>query len=195
MKKASLLSFVLAAAALVGLAGCARLPATAADGTPWSKDWITMGNVMGVEQPGHGLTLRDDKAARQMYYAAWSIGETHPYTNSDGQETSLYDAQLALLLADAGTADAAQNDVDQWLGLAAESYVIGDTVQQTYNGQDFTVLTYTFPEGEPFDHGVSAFAAFGSHAVSAELACQGTFEEDAGEILADFLEHCHYAQE
>lgn len=173
--------------------GCgARVPAEAVDGTPWSKDWITLGNTLGVEQPGHGLTLRDDKAAKKMYYTAWSIGESRPYTTAEGRETDLYDAQLVLLVADSDTANAARERVDELLALAADSYAVTDTAQQTYNGQEFTVLTYTFPSG-PFARGVSAFAVRGNWVISAELSCQEGFEEDVGEILADVLAHCHYA--
>ena len=84
--------------------------------------------------------------------------------------------------------------VDEWLALASDNYNITDTVQQTYNGQEFTVLTYALPpDTSPFAHGVSAVAVFDTWTVSAEFVCQDTFEEDAGEILADVLEHCHYA--
>ena len=177
------------------LAGCvAGAPSEAVDGTPWSADWITLGHVLGVEKPGHSLTLQDDKAAKKMYYAAWSIGEGQPYTTADGNETELHDAQLVLLLVDSGTAESAQTSVTEWLDLAKNSYVITDTARQIYNGQEFTVLTYTFASGtSAFSRGVSAFAVYDAWAISAEFSCQDTFEEDAGEVLADVLEHCHYA--
>ena len=193
MKKRLLI--ILVCAALLCLAGCAAgVPSEAVDGTPWSADWITLGHVMGVEKPGHGLTLQDDKAAKKMYYASWSIGDAQPYTTAEGSETDLYDAQLIFLLADSNTAESAQSNVDEWLDLAKNTYVITDTAQQTYNGQEFTVLTYTFAsDNSPFAYGISAFTVYGAYAVSVEFSCQSTFEEDAGEILADVLEHCHYA--
>lgn len=182
-------------AALVCLTGCAaKLPAAAADGAPWSEDWTTLGQTLGVEATGYGLTLRDNKAARNMCFAAWSIGEAQPYTNADGEETDLYDAQLVVLLSDAGSAEGARASVDEWLELAADNYAITDTAQQTYNGQTFTVLTYTFPSGtSSFARGISAFTAYGGCAISAEFACRDNFAGDAGEILEDFLDHCHYA--
>lgn len=182
---------------LLCMTGCAAgVPSEAVDGTPWSADWITLGHVLGVEKPGHGLTLQDDKAAKKMYYASWSIGEAQPYTTADGNETELYDAQLIFLVADSNTPASAQSSVNEWLDMAKNAYVITDTAQQTYNGQVFTVLTYTFAsDSGPFAYGVSAFTAYGSCAISAEFSCQDTFEEDAGKILADVLEHCHYAAE
>lgn len=180
---------------LMCLAGCAAgMPAEAVDGTPWSEDWITLGQTLGIEKPGHGLTLRDNKAARQMYYASWSIGEAQPYVNTEGNETNLYDAQLVLLLVYSDKAESAQVNVNEWLDLAKNSYTIADTSQQTYNGQEFTVLTYTLePDTSPFAFGASAFSVYGPWAISAEFTCQDSFEGYAEEILADILEHCHYA--
>ncbi len=175
--------------------GCGvKTPARAVDGAAWSKDWITLGYTLGVETPGHGLTLRDDKAVQDMYYAAWSIGEAQPSTNADGQETTLYDAQLVLLLEEAKTAESAQASVDEWLDLAADHYAVTGTEQRTYNGQNFTVLSYTFSsDTSPFARGVSAFTVFDHWAISAEFACLDDFDGDPGEILTDFLSHCHYA--
>ncbi len=195
MKKAFLL--IVAGVMLVCLTGCgAKTPAMAMDGTPWSKDWIKLGPTMGVEKPGHGLTLRDEKSARNMFYTAWSIGEAQSYVNSSGEETNRYDAQLVVLLLSSDTTEDAQLSVDDWLALAADNYTVIDTSQQIYNGQEFTILTYTFPsDASPYARGVSAFAAFNTWAVSVEFACQDTFGENAQEILADFLNHCHYAAE
>lgn len=179
---------------LLCLAGCAgRAPSRAVDGTPWSADWITLGHTLGVEKPGHGLTLQDDKAAKKMYYAAWSIGEAQPYTNADGNETELYDAQLVFLLVDSDTAESAQASVNEWLDMAKNSYDVTDIAQRTYNGQEYSVLTYAFAsDASPFACGISAFTVYDTLAISAEFSCRDTFEEDAGEILADVLEHCHY---
>ncbi|MDE7244443.1 MAG: hypothetical protein K2O18_10810 [Oscillospiraceae bacterium] len=180
---------------LACLTGCGvKRPTTAVDGAAWSEDWITLAGVMGVEEPGHGLTLRDDKAAKNMSYIAWSIGEAQPYVNEDGVEKNLYDAQLVLLLAVDDSEEEARLDVDEWLSLAEENYTIKESSQQVFNGQEFTVVTYDFPEdSSTFARGVSAFAAFGDCAVSVELACQEGFDQDPQTILADVLEHCHYA--
>ncbi len=179
MKKAFVL--IMMCTIQVSLTGCgARAPAMAKDGTPWSEDWITLAQTLGVEEPGHGLTLRDNKAARYMDYLAWSIGEAQPYVNASGEETNLYDAQLVLLLMDTDTAEEARMRVEEWLDLAADNYTITGTAQKTYNGQAFTVLTYTFPsDTSPYTRGVSAFTAFDNRAISVEFACQDTFEEDA----------------
>lgn len=195
MKKA--IRFILLCTALACLSGCgSKIPAMAADGTSWDKDWITLGGVLGVEKPGHELTLRDDKAARNMCYTAWSIGNAQPYVNSSGEETNLYDAQLVLLLMGSSTVEEAQMNMEEWLDLATNNYSVTNTAQQIYNNQEFTVLTYTFPSNaSPYTHGVSAFTVFDTWAISAEFVCQDTFVETAQTILSDFLAHCHYAEQ
>ena len=193
MKKA--IRFIMLCTMLACLSGCgSKMPAMAADGTRWDKDWITLGGVLGVEKPGYELTLRDDKAAKNMCYTAWSIGDAQPYVNAAGEETNLYDAQMVLLLMASDTVEEAQMSVDEWLDLAANNYTVTETAQRTYNNQEFTVLTYTFPpDASSYAHGVSAFAVFDTWAISAEFVCQDAFEENAQAILSDFLAHCHYA--
>ena len=84
------------------LAGCAQsAPEQAADGAAWDESWTTLGGVLGVEAPGHDLTLQDNKDALSiagMYLASWTIGEGAPYTNEDGDEVVLYPAQLDVLV-------------------------------------------------------------------------------------------------
>ena len=95
------------AALCLCLTGCGQpLPERAADGSPWSEDWVSVGGVLGVDTPEE-LTLRENNdalAVKGMYYAAWSMGKAQPYTNEDGDEAELYDARIDLLLAgyDAG---------------------------------------------------------------------------------------------
>lgn len=182
---------------LLCLSGCgAKTPSMAADGVPWSADWTMVGRKIGVEDPGHGFTLRDVKGARNMYFTAWSIGDARPYVNSEGEETDVYDAQLVVLLLDAGSAESARASVDEWLDLAGDAYSVTGAAQCTCNGQEFTVLTYTFSsDGDPYARGASAFTVCDGCAVSAEFACQDSFAEDETEVLTDFLNHFHYAAE
>lgn len=84
------------------LAGCARsAPEKAADGAAWEESWTTLGGVLGVEEPGHDLELRDNNEAlsvTDMYLASWTIGEGAPYVNEDGDEVVLYPARLDVLV-------------------------------------------------------------------------------------------------
>lgn len=180
------------------LAGCAKAaPGQAADGANWNEGWTTLGGVLGVEEPGHGLVLRDNNEAlsvTDMYLASWTIGEGTPYVNEDGDEVVLYPARLDLLVYGRKDADAAQQAVDDWTVRQAETYDISDTSRQTCNGQDYTISTYSCKsETNPYDRGISAFGAYKDYAVSAELNCLNSFTEDEAAILTDFLRLCHYA--
>ena len=165
-----------------------------ADGAPWDDDWIMVGLKIGAEAPGAGFTLRDVKGAKKMTFTAWSAGEAQSHTNAQGEESDVYDAQLVVLVVEAGTAEAAQASVDEWLSLAGDAYTVDGTAQQVLGGQEFTVLTYGFSsENSAYARGASAFAVYGGCAISAEFACQDSYEGDPMEVLAGFLKNCHYA--
>lgn len=180
------------------LSGCGKsAPATAADGSDRDERWTTLGGVLGVEAPGHDLTLQDNKDAlsiADMYLASWTIGEGAPYTNEDGDEVVLYPARLDVLVYGRKDSAAAQQAVEGWTARQSETYDVTDSGQQTYNGQDYVVSVYTCKsDSNPYARGVSAFGTFQDYAVSVELNCLDSFTEDERTILTDFLNGCHYA--
>lgn len=186
---------IMLCAILACLAACgAKGPTVAADGSPWDDDWIMVGAKIGAETPGGDFTLRDVKGAKKMTFTAWSVGESQPHTDAQGEESNVYDAQLVILVIEAGTAEAAQTNVDEWLSLAGENYSVTGTTRQTCNGQEFTVLAYDFPSQESaYARGASAFAVYDGCAISAEFACQDSYKGDPAEILTGVLENFHYA--
>lgn len=196
MKKPVML--LLMAALCLSLTGCTsdQPPETAADGSSWDESWVTVGGVIGVDAP-EGMDPRENNealAANGMYYATWSMGEAEPYINEDGEETELYDAQVYLLLGRYRSAQEAENTLAQWRDMASLNYAIESTVKETHNGVDFTIITYTFEsEANPYVRGASAFGVYENCAVSVELTCQEAFDGDACQLLARFLDHCHYA--
>ena len=146
MKKAAaaLLSGVLC----LCLTGCGTVlpPETAADGADWEESWVTVGGLVGVDTPD-GMDARENNealAANGMYYATWSMGEAEPYTNADGDEAQLYDAQVYLLLSGCRSDELAEDALAQWRSMAELEYAVETTAEETHNGQDFTVITYTF---------------------------------------------------
>lgn len=180
------------------LSGCVKAaPERAADGGVWEETWTTLGGVLGVEEPGHELVLRDNNEAlsvTDMYLASWTIGEGAPYVNEDGDEVVLYPARLDVLVYGRRDTEAARQVLADWTVRQAETYDISGTSRQTCNGQDYTVSTYTCKsETNPYDRGVSAFGVYKDYAVSAELNCLNSFTEDETAILTDFLNLCHYA--
>lgn len=180
------------------LTGCAKsAPEKAADGVAWDESWTTLGGVLGVEEPGHDLELRDNNEAlsvADMYLASWTIGEGAPYVNEDGDEVVLYPARLDVLIYGRKDADAAQQALEDWTARQAETYDVAASGKQTCNGQDYTVSAYTCKsETNPYSRGVSAFGVYKDYAISAELNCLDSFTEDEAAILTNFLDGCHYA--
>ena len=180
------------------LSGCGAvlLPEKAADGLDWDKSWVTVGSIVGVDTPDGMEPQENNEAleAQGMSYATWSIGEAVPFTNEDGDEAQLFDAQVYLLLSGSKSAELAGNTLAQWQEMARQQYIIEGTQTQTHNGQEFTVITYTFDsETNPYSRGASAYGAYRNYAVSVELVCRQDFDGDAAQLLARFLDRCHYA--
>ena len=180
------------------LAGCAQsAPEQAADGAAWDESWTTLGGVLGIEAPGHDLTLQDNKdalSAADMYLASWTIGEGAPYTNEDGDEVVLFPARLDVLVYGRKDSAAARQVLEDWTARQAETYDVTASARQTCNGQDYTVSVYTCKsDSNPYARGASAYGLFGNCAVSVEAACREEFDGDAARLLAEFLDSCHYA--
>lgn len=193
-----LAGILLRGALCVCLAGCTQLPAPerAADGAAWSGDWVTVGSAVGVDTP-EGLTPRENNTAldlKGMYYATWSIGEETAYVNASGDDAKVYDAQFYLLLAGYDAAAKAEAALAEWQSMAVSQYAVEETAKAVYNGQPFTVITYTYnSETNPYQRGASAFGIYRNYAINVEISCLEDFDGDAQTLLADFLEHCHYA--
>lgn len=195
MKKPGILALLLTI--FVALSGCGQLPPEqAADGLNWSENWITVGSVLGVDTP-EGLTPRENNkalAANGMFYATWSIGEPSPYVNADGEDATIYDAQIYVLLAGADSPEKAEGAMENWLAMAQGQYDVSQTTTEICNGRAFTVITYAYASEEnPYSGGASAFGLYRNHAISVELSCQKDFSGNPSEILLDFLNHCHYS--
>ena len=196
MKK---LLFLFLAVLPLCLSGCSDYPERAADGTDWNKDWTILGSVLGVEEPGDELTLLNNNSiltGDDLYYAAWTVGESTSYTNEDGKEVDLYNAQLYLLLCGCTDSDYAQQTMEEWIQREQETYTVSETRTETCNGQEYTILIYECgSEANPYSRGASAFATCGNYAVSAEFACQDSYSGQAAEVLIRFLDGCHYSAE
>jgi hypothetical protein len=194
------ISLLLALTCLFSLTGCAEsYPAQAADGTAWDESWTILGKTLGVEDPGNGLTLLENPVVLtgdDTHYATWTIGEPSTYINEDEDETDLYPAQLYLLLYGCADHASAETAVSDWMEREEETYTVLETVTETYNGQEYTLLIYQCgSETNPYSRGVAAFGVYETYAVSAEITCVDTFDGDEQSILADFLNGCHYSAE
>lgn len=192
------MALLTAGALCLGLTGCGTVlpPEKAADGLDWDKDWVTVGGIVGVDTPD-GMDPRENNealSANGMYYATWSIGEGEAYTNADGDEAQVYDAQVYLLLGGYKSTQEAENALAQWKSMAGLQYAVDGTTEASHNGQDFTVITYSFDsDTNPYARGASAFGIYRNYAINVELTCRQGFEGDAAQLLARFLDRCHYA--
>lgn len=197
MKRWNYGAALLLMAGLLGLSGCSQYPDKTADGAPWDHSWTILGSVLGVEEPGNGFSLLDNYSVltgEDIYYAAWVTGEPAPYTNEDGEEVEVYDAQIYLLAAGCADAAYAQQNEEEWMARQQETYTVTETWTETRNGQEYTLLAYECgSETNPYERGVSAFTVYGTYAVSAELVCRADFTGQEREILLQFLDGCHYS--
>lgn len=191
-KKRNYIIFSLCAALL--LAGCSSLSPKLGKEPVEQKSRILVGRSLEVENTDSRFALVDDNsalAADGLYYVSWGMGDPKPYENSDGDTADLYDASLYLLLGESKDAAAAQKNMEIWLEAAKSNYEVLREEEAVYNGQAYTVLTYRCAsEDNPYDRGVSAFAAADGVSLCVELTCQKDFPEELGEILSNFLGHC-----
>lgn len=183
--------------ALLMLSGCGQYPEQAADGTPWDPNWTMLGSVLWAEEPENGFSLLDNYSVltgEDIYYATWAAGEPTDYTNEDGEDVQVYDAQIYLLAAGYADEAQAQQNQEEWIARQQETYTVTDSWSETRNGQEYTLLAYECSsETNPYHRGVSAFTVYGTYAVSAELACRESFTGQEREILLQFLDGCHYS--
>lgn len=195
MKK--ILPFLLAVCLLLTACAAPR-PSKAVDGAEWDDTWVTVGNMLGVDVP-EGLTLRDNNdslASQGMYIATWSSGEEEAFVNKDGNEVPIYDAQINVLLAGFREDGKAEENMADWLQMAQEQYSVTNTVSETHNGQEYTVLSCTYTsETNPYDSGAAAFGVYLNCAVAIEVSCRDKYEGSAGELLQTFLDGCRFAAE
>ncbi len=182
---------------VLGLSGCSQYPDQAVDGTPWDTNWTMLGSVVGAEEPGNGFSLLENYSVltgEDIYYATWVAGASTEYTNEDGEDVEVYDAQLYVLAMGCADGTHAKESQEEWIGRQQETYTVTETWNEMRNGEEYTLMTYTCgSETNPYDRGISAFAVYGSYAVSVELACRDDFAGQEREILLQFLDGCHYA--
>lgn len=191
----------IAIVALFSLAGYyyVSLPMQGEQEDTWSDSgYLKVGHHLTIRNTDDRLSLLDSKdvlSANGLYYAAWTMGGSEPYVNSEGTAVDLYDAQLYLVLSEHKDGEEARNDVEKWLDAARGNYEVLTEEEITCNGQSYNLLTYNcISESNPYARGMSAFGVYDSTAVCMELTCREGFEEEPGNILIPFLENCSYGE-
>lgn len=202
MKPKYFFCFLILCISMFVLNGCSPTPSLSTENTEKNdasvenSDHVMIGSHLSIQNIDSRLQLSDNMdalAADGLYYAAWTIGNSEAYENSDGDTVDLYDAQLYLLLGEFKNAQTAQNNMDTWLAVGKENYEVISEESITCNGQSYTLITYNcVNEDNPYARGLSAFGVYHDNAVCIELTCREHFQEDLASILTDFLEHCTY---
>ncbi len=196
MKKLTLILLCLILVCL--LTACGKYPDKDLVGKDWNKEWEMLGAVLGVDEPGHDFALSQNASiltGDDTYYATWTTGSPKKWINEDGDEVDLYPAQIYLMLYGCADKEAAKEALDDFKSREEEKYTVKETVKESYNGQDYTILIYDCgSKTNPYSRGVSAFGIYDNYVINAELTCTDDYTDDETAVLADFLTGCHLAE-
>ena len=131
--------------------------------------------------------------ASGYFYATWTAGTPTDYTNSEGKEAKLYDAQIYMIVYEGTDAEDAASRAAGWLAAAQQKY---DIQEESTAGigtdpsatADCHILTYSIEDdANPYTGGASAFVSSGSAAVCVETVRTPSWEGDTEEVLRSFL--------
>lgn len=184
---------LLAAMALSGCSGSVGQP-----NPDWEKSWVRIGDIIGVE-PMEDFSLNESNdvlSISGLYYATWTCGDGKDYVNTDGDDAIIYDAQIYVLLQECRDSEAAAQTVDTWIAREKQSYTAGETDTESFGTQVFDLLPLSSGKaGNPYSHGIAAFAVREQWAISVELVCSDGFTGNPQSVLARFLTGFHYSGE
>lgn len=191
MKRTNLLALLLACLLLQGCASGSTAPLPSG----WSEDWVRLGSLLGVE-PMADFALNENKDALSVngiYYATWTCGEARQFTNEDGENAKIYDAQIYVLVQSCRSDAAAVTQIGAWIARESQSYSVGEESALSCAGQQFDLLPLLSAKSEnPYTHGMAAFAARGNDAICVEFLCADGYEGDPAAVLTTFLNGFHY---
>lgn len=175
------------------LAGCGgkTLPAD------WDKSWTVIAPFLAAE-PMEGFAFgesADTLGLGGVYYAAWTNGEARSFTNSQGEETVVFNSQIYVVAEECRTEADAGQSLAAWMAREQQNYSCGETYEMTVNGQTYTILPMQEGrEGNPYPFGCAAFTRFGTNAICVELVCADTFTGGPGSVLEEFINGLHFSE-
>ena len=183
------------------LSGCAGVgepiyPEKAADGADWDENWLMHGSVLGIEDT-EGFSLLENYAVLTMSgitSSVWGVGAPETFLNANGEEEeNWYQAQIYVLVKECANEEDAQNALEDWTARLAENWSVTSTWEEEHSGQAYTVRDCeSTSTGGQYSRELAAFACYGAAAICVELDCRETFSGDAGALLSEFLDGCHY---
>lgn len=170
------------------LTGCSlpEAPDVAADGTPWSDEWTTVGAVLGVENIEGWKNQRNEDllADEGMYFASWVIGEA---------KEGVYPAQVFLVLSECETTQDAEALIGEWTALVNENYTAEAPYILDHKLGEFALIPYTCGGDSTFARGMSCLGIVGNRAVNLEVSCMEDVELDPEGTITAFLNGFHFA--
>ena len=163
----------------------------------WSADWFRMYSDLAIEHPsGFALNESNDiMSIAGLYYATWTTGESRSVTNGQGNPATAYDAQIYTLVKRCETTKEAEENLADWMKRERTNYETGEETVLTAADQQFSVLPLLQAQaGNPYRHGIAAFALRGTDAISVELVWSEGWQGDGQAVLASFLNGFHYGR-
>ena len=192
-------AIILVCIVLANVIDFSHYPEKALDGAAWDRSWEMLGTVLGVETDPAGMTLDTNATiltGDDVAYATWVTGEERTVTGESGDEVTVHQAQVYLLLYGCGDADYARSNMNDFIARERETYDILAETEADVNGVTWQVMTYRVKsETNPYDRGAVAFTVFKNYVVSAELTCLADYPEDAAAQLSAFLAQVHFTAE
>ncbi len=186
---------------LLMLSGCAAGAEDPARPDWWEDGWFTMDDILAVE-PGDAFRpgeSNDALAPAGLYYATWVSGEGREIVNAAGDDATVYDVQIYLLVKVCDSGAQAEEELRDWMSREASNYETGDVFTQTlsdgHHEQAYRLLPLLAAgEDNPYRNGAAAFAVRDRLAISVELLGDYGDSEQAQSALLQFLSCIHYAE-
>lgn len=163
----------------------------------WQEDWTVVSPFLAAEpMEGFSFGESDDILGLSgVYYAAWTNGDPRPFTNAEGEETSIFNSQIYVVAQECPTEADARQSITAWIAREKQNYETGEEASVTVNGREYTLLTMlSGSEGNPYGFGCAAFTLCGTNAVCVELVCSDTFTAEPQSVLEEFLNGLHFSE-
>jgi len=185
--------FTLILALSLLLAGCG----SETPQTDWDESWTVIAPFLaseGTEDFTFGESA-DTLGLGGVYYATWTNGDKRDFTNAEGEETVIFDAQIYVVAQECRTEEDAQRNVAAWSAREKQNYRIGEEFGITLNGRDYIMLTMLSGKaGNPYGFGAAAFTVSGSNAICVELVCSDSFTGNPQAVLEAFINGLHFSE-
>lgn len=168
-----------------------------ANQTNWDESWTVIAPFLAAEpMEGFAFGESDDVfGISGVYYAAWTNGEARSFTNAEGEDTVIFDAQIYVVAQECRTEEEAQQNISAWKTREKQNYQVSEEDSVTLNDRDYTLLTMSSgSEGNPYGFGMAAFTVSGTNAICVELVCSDTFAGDPRSLMEEFLGGLHFSE-